>query len=254
MNTTVVLPAYNEAHNLPAVLERLLAVFAALCYGEGQVIVVDDGSSDDTAAVADRFAATGRVIVLQHEKNRGLAAALRTGLVAASSRDGVVVTMDADDSHDPALIPALLAGIESGNDVMIASRFQDGGGMVGVPAYRSLLSVAANRAMRFVFPDASIRDYSTGYRAYRSTLLRRLIARHGEGLLSQRGFAATVEILLKARAEGARIGEVPFVLRYDRKAGPSKMNVSATVAGYLRLMISDFPAANLPKPRSTRVF
>jgi dolichol-phosphate mannosyltransferase len=236
MKLTVVLPAYNEAENLPALLERIGSVFADPCCSDPLLIVVDDGSTDDTAAIVQAFSAAHPVELIRHERNRGLGRTLRTGLLEASARDGIVVTMDADDSHDPAIIPTLVRAIEAGNDVVIASRFQPGGGMVGLPAHRRLLSIAASRVMGVVFPHARVRDYSTGLRAYRSSLLRTLVDTYGTEFVSQSGFAAMVEVLLKARAAGATIDEVPFVLRYDRKRGQSKMNLGKTILGYLRLM------------------
>ena len=235
MKTTVLLPAYNEAENLPDLLLALHQTLRSTRDGDYEIILVDDGSTDDTAAIAEASAVDGPVRLIRHHRNQGLGGTLRTGLTAACRNDGVVVTMDADNSHDPGCIVAMVAAIEDGNELVIASRFQEGGAMVGVPWHRRLLSVGASRFMNLVFPTAGVRDFSTGFRAYDAGLLRRVIDHFGEEFITQDGFASMVEVLLRARAVGARMFEVPFVLRYDRKRGESKMNISRTILGYLRL-------------------
>jgi dolichol-phosphate mannosyltransferase len=233
----LVLPAYNEAENLPRLLERVGAAWARrLRY---RVLVVDDGSRDATAAIAAAASPRLPVEVVRHEHNRGLAAAIRTGLREASRRAAagdIVVTMDADNSHPPELVPEMVARIDDGYDLIIASRFARGGKEEGVPWRRRLLSRAASLLFRGVCPIDGVRDYTTGFRAYRAALLKRLWSMHGERLVEASAFSVMTEILLKARVVRPRVTEVPLVLRYDLKDGPSKMRLGSTVRDYLGLL------------------
>jgi dolichol-phosphate mannosyltransferase len=233
----VVLPAFDEERALPALLRRLAAVG-----GPGlAVLVVDDGSSDGTAAAAAALRSRlPRLRVLRHERNRGLGAALLSGWRAALATlpdDGIVVTMDADDTHDPALLPSLAGLIHGGADVAIASRFARGGGEVGLSLPRRAFSLGARIVLSALRPVPGVRDYTCGYRAYRCGILRRALDVYGEaGLIASSGFACTAEVLLKLAALGARCAEVPMVLHYEQKAGRSKMRLGRTLLGYVQLL------------------
>jgi len=234
----VILPAYNEEENLPRLLQRIdQACFeAGIAY---ETIVVDDGSSDRTAKVARSFAKHMPVHVVAHERNQGLGAAIRDGLRAAARRAGdhdIVVVMDADNSHTPGLILSMTRSIQEGADVVIASRFREGAYVRGVPFCRQLLSLGARILMQIVFPTKGVRDYTCGYRAYRSAILKEAFRRYGEGFVNQEGFQCMVDVLLKLRSMDAVFREVPLILRYDLKAGSSKMRVFRTIRNTLRLL------------------
>jgi dolichol-phosphate mannosyltransferase len=232
----ILLPAYNEGEALGAVIEGAARTLAD---GDFKVWVVDDGSSDGTAAVAEQKAAAGiPVILLKHGVNKGLGQAFRTGLDAILSAMGpkdILVAMDADNTHPAQLIPTLTAPIEEGRaDVVIASRFAPGGQEVGVPFFRKVLSFGARIVFSLVLPVPGVRDYTCAYRAFRGDLLKRAAAKGP--LVTENGFASSVEWLVRMSALKPRILEAPLVLRYDRKPGPSKMNVLATVRRTLALL------------------
>jgi len=236
----VLLPAYDEEGALDALLEALDATLAgaALPY---RVVLVDDGSADRTAAIAAAWGESHPLDLLRHPVNRGLGAAMGTGLAHLVPRvgdDDWVVALDADGTHGAAFIPALIAaGAQRGWDLVIASRFAPGGREVGVALHRWLLSRGASAALRLAFRlPPGVRDVSTGFKAYRGSLLHRLAARWEDQLVEEQGFACMAELLVKSAALGARIGEVPMELRYDLKAGPSKMRTLRTVRAYLRLL------------------
>lgn len=234
----VVLPAYNEAENLGRLLERLdeSLTDAGLAY---RVLVVDDGSTDDTRQVAERYRPVLPLELVIHEHNQGLGATIRDGLraAAASCADkDVIVAMDADDTHTPGLIHTMLRLIQEGNDVVIASRFQPGADVRGVPWSRRVLSRGASWLLRLVFPTRGVRDFTCGYRAYRGATLRAAFARYGDELIAEDGFACMVDILLKLREMQVVFREAPLILRYDQKKGHTKMRVGQTIRRTLGLI------------------
>ena len=228
---TVVLPAYNEQRDLPALLPRIREVLAPL--GAYRVLIVDDASTDGTADVAMAFSRTMPISLIRHRRNGGLGAAIRTGLKAAAEYDGIVITLDADNSQGPELMPEMIAKIEQGADVVIASRFRKGSAEVGVPRHRIVLSHGASWLLRALIGYPGVRDYSCGYRAYRGETLRRLISTYGDSFLREHGFSCMVELLINMKRIDARTVEVPLVLRYDMKEGASKMRIMRTLSRYL---------------------
>lgn len=235
----VVLPAYNEQEALPPLLLAIRAALEPACIPY-RVIVVDDGSRDRTADVARRAAEQMPVDLVPHLQNQGLAAAIRTGLTAALARcrpDDVVVTMDCDNTHPPRLIPEMLTMIGNGRDVVIASRFQPGARVIGVPAARQLYSVAARWLFQVLFPIRNVRDYTCGFRAYRASALRQAAERFGDALISETGFSCMADLLLKLRNLPLAMGEVPLELRYDRRGAGSKMRVLRTIRQTLSLLL-----------------
>jgi dolichol-phosphate mannosyltransferase len=230
MTITVMLPAYDEEQDLPRLLERIGAALGA--YPDWRVLVVDDGSTDATARIALEAATRMPLTLIRHPRNLGLGAAIRTGLRAACDHEGVVVTLDADNSQDPMLIPRMIATIDAGYDVVVASRFQPRSAEVGVPPHRRLLSHVSSGVIRALVRYPGVRDYTCGFRAYRVATLRRLLNAYGDAFLRENGFACMLELLLNLRRIDARVAEVPLVLRYDMKTGPSKMRVLRTMARY----------------------
>lgn len=244
MKVWVLLPAFNEAENLPPLLEGVAAVLgpAGLPYG---VIVVDDGSTDDTRAVAAAAAPRRPVQVVAHAQNRGLARTIETALgtvLRQANAADVVVTMDADNTHPPGLILRMVDEIRRGADLVIASRYAPGGAEEGVPLLRRVLSHGIGVLMRLRFGLQGVRDYSSGYRAYRTRLLQAAVHRYGSRLIESPGFTVMAELLLKLQPFGPRVVEVPLHLRYDRKRGGTKMRLLQTVAGYLGLLFTRRPS------------
>lgn len=236
------LPAYNEAEALPRLLARVAVTAHRHFGGELRVIIADDGSTDGTADIARAAGAAHhlRLEVISHPTNRGLGEAIKTGLTAALERSqdegDVIITMDSDDTHLPGLMPRLARMIEEGNDLVIASRYQHGARMLGIPWFRQALSIGLSILFRAVFPIPGARDYSCGYRAYRAGALRAAFDRFGAALFVERGFACMVDILIKMHLSGATVNEAPMILRYDRKPGATKMPVKRTIVQTFRLL------------------
>jgi dolichol-phosphate mannosyltransferase len=206
-------------------------------------VLVDDGSTDRTVAEAERAAAERGdglpLTVLRHATNRGLGAGLRTGIYwcldQAGERD-VIVTLDADNTHPPALIPTLVATLARGYDLVIASRYRQGAEVHGVPGYRRALSDLGRLVFQVLYPIPGVRDYTCCFRAYRAPLLRRARLVYGESLCTARGFEAVMDLLLRLGPLGVRVAEIGFVLDYGERVGQSKMKVLKTIRSTLALL------------------
>jgi len=238
---TIILPAYNEEEAITALLVKIQRLLKER-FGQIKVIVVDDGSTDTTSDRVKVFPSSN-IKLIRHDNNRGLGEAIKTGLWEAlriSSDLDVIVTMDADNTHCPGLIFKMASLIDEGNDVIIASRYINGARILGLPTRRRFLSLVANLFLRFLFPIKGVRDYTSGYRAYRAIILRRAFDRWRDVFISEPGFSCTVDILLKLRKMDVVINEVPLILRYDYKSSTSKMDISKTMRQTLKLAIMRF--------------
>lgn len=229
----VTLPAYNEEVALPPLLDAIAQV-RHTSLPELRVIVVDDGSADDTAGIVRRYAKTNPwVALIQHERNQGLSQAIQTGFQAAlqdAAPDDIIVTLDADNTQPPEVIPSMIEQVAGGCDVVIASRFRPGAQVHGVPPLRRLYSRVMGILFQVIFPIRGVRDYSCGFRAYRVDVLRRAYATFGDRFITERGFACMAEIMCQlGRLDRVTFGEVPFILRYDLKPTTTKMRVWRTI-------------------------
>lgn len=235
----ILLPAYNEQNDLPGLLKKLQGALEGQDY---RLVVVDDGSTDDTQRILKEYKSKLNLEVVQHPINRGLGETERDGFeyIARQADAGdFIVRIEGDDTHEPRYLFDLIDKLKEGYDVVNTSRFQPGGGQKGVSAYRAFISRSANLFMRFIFGIRGVSDYSCGYRAYRAKVVRDALAIYGDHLIQLRGlgFTSTLEIIVKLNMLGCRFAEVPFVLRYDQKKGSSKMVGSITMLGYLTMAL-----------------
>jgi dolichol-phosphate mannosyltransferase len=220
----VVIATYNEAENLPSLLERLDAVAPAV-----GVVVVDDGSPDGTGKLADERAEanSGRLVVIHRQGKGGYASAVRRGLAYGYANNlPILMTMDADHSHDPAVIPDMLAAIEEA-DLVIGSRYVPGGAVRNWPWYRILLSKAGGCFARAV-TGMPVRDPTGGFRAYRRDFLERI------GIWSTRaeGYSFLLEVAFRSWLAGGRIIEIPIIFN-DRTRGRSKLSRKIVVEAFV---------------------
>lgn len=243
----IVLPAYNEEKDLPCLLENIRAKVSQMPFAY-TVVVVDDGSKDRTAEIALEYAQKMPLKLVQHKVNKGLGEGIQTGLREGWLIGDVVVVMDADNSHDPVYIQDMVKAIEAGDaDVVIASRFQQGSIVQGVPFFRQVLSWGCFLMMKTLLPYRNARDYSTGFRAYRSLIIGRLIKNSGQKIIEESSFACMLELLLKLRWVGARATEIPYTLRYDLKVGVSKMRIMHTIRRYFKVIARYWAKEVLPQ-------
>jgi dolichol-phosphate mannosyltransferase len=233
------LPAFNEEIALPRLLQRVIQLRAS-SKGDISVLLYNDGSTDQTAALARQWQERLPLMLLDCDVNKGLGAALRALLdhtLATATDNDVLVIMDCDDTHDPGQIGEMLAAIDAGADVVIGSRFVPGALVRGVPPLRRVTALGAVALFKSIHPVRGVRDYTCGYRAYRVGLLKRAAARYPAGLVEETGFACMAELLLKLNALGPRFREIPLRLRYDLKPTASKMGVGSNTRRLLRLLV-----------------
>ena len=201
---SVVVPTYNEAGSLPILIDRLAA---ALRGREWELVVVDDGSPDGTADVAERIGATQPVRVVRRAGKLGLASAVVAGFAAA--RGDTIVVMDADLSHPPEVVPQLLDAVGGGADMAIGSRYVTGGGAMDWPMSRRVVSRVACLMGNALVP---VRDSTSGFFALRRGVV--------DGVkLNPIGFKIGFEVM--ARGRYTKAVEIPYVFR-DRELGKSK--------------------------------
>jgi len=218
MRALVVIPTYQEAGNIARVLQRVRAAVP-----DGAVLVVDDGSPDGTADLAEAMGReVGQVHVLRRTRKAGLGDAYVAGFRWGIERGApILVEMDADLQHDPAALPSLLAPIERGEaDLVIGSRYVAGGSIVDWPLPRRMLSRWGNRYASTVL-NLGVRDSTAGFRAYRTAALAKVDL---DALVAD-GYGFQIEMIYRTLMAGGRVVEVPIQFGV-RAAGDSKMSPS----------------------------
>jgi dolichol-phosphate mannosyltransferase len=230
-----VIPAFNEERNVGRLLADLESRPAL--WRDGRVVLVDDGSRDDTVASALAHDGELPLEVLRQMPNQGPGRAFDRGfahVLAFAPRDALIVTLESDTTSDLDALEEMLATAHSGADVVLASH-HDQGELVNVTAHRRFLSKAAAYAIRRI-SRLDAKTVSSFFRVYRAQALRDGYTRYGDAFIRESGFACKAEILMKLTRLGITVAEVPVVLDWARREGESKMKVLPTMGGYARLM------------------
>jgi glycosyltransferase involved in cell wall biosynthesis len=212
----IVLPTYNEAENIVEVLERVREAVP-----EADVLVVDDGSPDGTADLAERWGAAhgGGVAVLRRASKSGLGSAYRAGFAVGLAQGyDALIEMDSDLSHDPAALPALISAVDNGADLAIGSRYVPGGAIPAWPKHREWLSRGGNRYAALLL-GLQVRDATAGFRCYAASMLSRIDLED----VAADGYGFQIEMAYAVAGRGGRIVEVPITFT-DRVRGTSKMS------------------------------
>jgi len=219
MKVAVIIPTYNECQNVRPLTEAILH----LADSSGlrlHVIIVDDESPDGTGKIADQLAQEhpGQVHVIHRSGKQGLGSAYIAGFRHALAQGmDRICTMDADFSHHPAYLPALIA-LADETDIAIGSRYVPGGGTRNWGLQRQLLSWGANAFARFAL-GLAVHDCTAGFRCYRREVLESLAMEH----IFSDGYSFLIEMLYKCQQAGWRVGETPIIFE-DRRAGQSKIS------------------------------
>lgn len=224
MRPLIVLPTFNEADNLEALVRAVCVELPS-----ADLLVVDDASPDGTATIARRLASEHPgVFLLERTHKTGLGSAYVAGFSWGLARDyDCFFEMDADFSHDPRYLPAFVAELERGAQVVVGSRNVRGGGIVGWGLLRHLLSKGGSLYSRLAL-GASVRDMTTGFKAY----TRRALELIDVGSVAANGYAFQIETTYRALSAGLAVVEVPIVF-VDRRAGHSKMSLGDVLEAVL---------------------
>jgi dolichol-phosphate mannosyltransferase len=224
------LPTYNEAENLEAIVRTTAAQLEATVPGDWRLLVVDDASPDGTGQLADGLARElGGVEVLHRQGKTGLGAAYLAGFEHALTRGAeLVIVMDADFSHDPRHLPAMIAAAED-SDLVLGSRYVAGGQITNWPRLRRVLSRSGSLYARLML-GVKVRDLTTGFRCVR----RRVLEAVEPSTLRSQGYVFNIELTYRALLAGFTVTEIPICFR-DREEGESKMSLPIAVEA-LRLV------------------
>jgi dolichol-phosphate mannosyltransferase len=232
MRVLVMLPTYNEIENIQDVLERTRRALP-----DADVLVIDDGSPDGTAEQAEKLGeelvsdlggGSGRIEVLRRASKSGLGSAYRAGFRIGLARGyDVMIEMDADLSHDPAVLPQLVDAVERGADLAIGSRYVSGGAIPDWKWLRRMISRGGGLYARIML-GLSVHDATAGFRAYH----RRLLSQLDLDSVRADGYGFQVEMTYLTEQVGGRIVEVPITFR-DRSLGHSKMSGRIVVEAFL---------------------
>ena len=220
----MVLPTYNESENIDHVMPRIRAALP-----DATVLVVDDGSPDGTAEMAEKLGAElGGIEVLRRTQKSGLGSAYRAGFAWGLERGyEAFVEMDADLSHEPEALPGLVAPLSQGVDLVIGSRYVPGGSIPNWRRHRRLLSQGGN-VYAAVLLGLHVTDSTSGFRAYRAEALRRIDL----AAVRAEGYGFQIEMVYQVLEHGGLVTEVP--IRFvDRVEGKSKMSMSIVVEALL---------------------
>jgi dolichol-phosphate mannosyltransferase len=234
-----VIPAYNEADNLPELLSSIRTW--SVSHGEHcHLIVVDDGSRDGTADILRGFHELPLTAV-SHTVNRGVHEVFRSGFAAwhelPSGTHDLVVTIEADNTSSLEILDMMVANARRGDDVVLASCYAPGGDVVGTNWFRRFLSFCANLILRCTPGMPNVYTFSSFYRVYRAPFLSYALETYQFRFIEEQGFVCVVEMLLKFGLLNARISEVPLQLDGARRKGASKMKIIRTIHGYLKLSL-----------------
>ena len=223
----MIVPTYNEKENIARLIQRLRAL-----PGDIHVLVVDDNSPDGTGAIVDALAATDAGVHVLHRSGKlGLGTAYRAGFAFGLERPyRYLCTMDADFSHSPESLPALLSKASQGYDLVVGSRYVPGGGVEGWPASRKILSAGANWLAHLLL-GVSIRDCTAGFRCYH----RRVLERINLDTIFSSGYSFLIEMAFHVQQAGFRAGEVPIIF-VNRTEGSSKISKSEIYKAFYTLI------------------
>jgi dolichol-phosphate mannosyltransferase len=221
--TLIVVPTYNERENVASLIAALFQIAP-----DADVMLIDDNSRDGTVATAQQSAGNDpRFSALTRSGPRSFGGSLLDGYRAAVERGYArLVQMDADFSHDPNMIPAMIKASRSA-DLVIGSRYCTGGRVANWPWHRRLLSRFANRYASLI-TGLDVRDSTAGFRCWTRPALQRLL----EAGVGSDGYAFQVEAAFRAQRAGLRIVEIPITFT-DRRAGQSKMSGKVILEGML---------------------
>lgn len=237
----ILIPVLNEAGNIERLLSGISAIKAHFADRYAlRLLLIDDGSNDGSAEIAQRVASREGIAleVLSHTVNRGPGKAFATGfsrLALLMDEDDWVVTMEGDNTSRWELLEQMFRRTGEGYDVVFASPYMYGGGILQTSALRMFLSHMSNTFVREFLGIHGILTVSSFFRLYRSRVIRDLQSIWGPGIVERSGFECMIELTMKLVHRGVHLTEVPMILDTSRRVGRSKMKILRTILGYLTM-------------------
>lgn len=228
MKIVFIIPTYNEAENIGVLLEKVLA----LGLSDSKIIIIDDNSPDGTGEIVESLSKKSKtqILVIQRKGKLGLGSAYKEGFrIALRQNASVILTMDADLSHDPNAIPDMLGELKE-SDLVIGSRYVEGGGIVGFPLWRLALSSIAQALCRF-FLGIKVYDSTSAFRVYKTKVIKSI---KPDSIRSE-GYSFLIEVVFRTQKAGFKIKEVPIIFK-ARELGKSKVSQSEIYKAFLTVL------------------
>jgi dolichol-phosphate mannosyltransferase len=228
-NVYIIIPTYNEAENIALLLKQIHTMSTSLQGYHIEILVADDFSPDGTADIVQSSAQQLGNIHLLSGPKEGMGTAYTRAISTVVNSCDIIMTMDADFSHPPSMIPQFLDKIEKGYDVVIGSRYIEGGGTPDWSFTRQLISSSANVMARVIAGLYPVHDCTSSYRAIRTSLLKEISLES----LSAKGYAFTITSLWQYIQKNARICEIPLIF-HDRTRGTTKLKSSDMIEYFFK--------------------
>lgn len=237
----ILLPAFNEYPNIKVMLKDISK--EVFLKNKTTIVLVNDGSFDETYKLKNYKNKNYKLIYLQHKKNRGLNMALKTGLMHINkigNQKDVIITLDSDNTHPIIFIKKLVQKLQKNNDVSIASRFVTGSKIKGLSLRRKFLSYCAKLLFKCLLPIENVNDYTCNFRAYKFKPLKNML-KNNKYLFESKGFGIAAELLIKLNfsSKNIRFEEIPFTLLYNKKIGNSKIKLASTIFLTIKLILTN---------------
>ena len=232
----ILLPAFNEKKNLVKVFQKINKITKKI--NGLTVVLVDDCSADDTILLKNKKYKF-KLIYIKHKKNMGLSITMETGfkkILKKAKKNDIAITLDSDNTHPISIIPNMIKKIQTGNDIVIASRFVRSSKVNGLTIWRHFLSIGAKYLFKIFYPYKNLNDYTCNFRAYKFQLIYNILKNKKFFKNEDFNIAAKIILFLTAKNNNLKISEVPFTLSYDYKIGQSKMKLTKTILLTLRLL------------------
>lgn len=232
MKIAIAIPIYNEKENILQLIKSLRR-FSDQQHWPIDIVIVDDNSPDGSAdAILSNYKNSSRIHLIKRPRKMGLGSAYINAFnfILRNLEPDIVIQMDADFSHPPELIPEMITKIESGNDLVIASRYVKNGGVENWTTSRKIISKGANLLFKLLL-GSKINDVTSGFRAFRFETLKELM----KVGLSSKGYEFQIEVINQISQITNKIYEVPFIFK-DRKEGKSKLSMNDIIHFYLKVI------------------